>query len=72
MDISEAIKSSLPVFHEYRTTSDLEIIGLVLPKIGISRELAWQIIDFVPLAFGRVFMTGTYYGFSEEYERRSY
>ncbi|HEV7645464.1 MAG TPA: hypothetical protein VGO50_16095 [Pyrinomonadaceae bacterium] len=72
MEISEAIKSALNVFREYKTTPDLETIGLVLPKTGMSREMAWHIIDFMPLAFGRAFMKDACRGFSDEYERCSY
>jgi hypothetical protein len=54
MNLSEAIKKAVTLYAESKySEEDLE---LALKEMGISASLAHKIIEFVPLAFGRVFL----------------
>lgn len=68
--ILEALKSAIPVFADNPET-DLYELEAPLTKAGIDHSLSKRIIEFMPLAFGRVHMEAKGLKFDEHYIRRN-
>ena len=68
MKIVEAIKIALPVFAEHKN-SDWEVLETALIGAGIEPSLTAKLLEFMPLAFGRVFLDGMGIKFAENYTR---
>ena len=68
MEIVEAIKIALPVFAEHKN-SDWEVLENALINAGISPFLTKKLLEFMPLAFGRVFLDGMGIQFDDYYVR---
>jgi len=68
MNITKAIKIALPTFVKYREEGE-ETIRKALIKAGIPEELSCQLVEFLPIAFGRVFLKNMPVDLSDEYIR---
>jgi uncharacterized membrane protein len=68
MEIIEALKLALPVFHEHKD-STWKTLGDALKEAGIPTNLSNRLLEFMPLAFGRVFVDGMGIEFGEYYIR---
>lgn len=54
-DYLPAVESSIPIFLKHQNADEEEILNDLINE-GITEETALLIIEFVPLAFGRVFL----------------
>jgi hypothetical protein len=70
MEILEAIQIALPVFVEHKD-SDIDLLGQALEDAGVSSVLTTKLLEFMPLAFGRVFMDGMGIRFEDYYLRHN-
>jgi hypothetical protein len=61
----QIIESSLSVFQEFPQATDRVIVEKLISK-NISRQDAWRIVCFVPLAFNRTLMHSSGVAFSDE------
>ncbi len=68
MEILEAIKLALPVFHEHKD-STWKTLGEALNEAGIPASLSNRLLEFMPLAFSRAFVDGLGIEFGEYYIR---
>jgi hypothetical protein len=68
MDIEEAIKKAVTIFAEHRD-SGWEVLVEAVENSDIPTLLAGRLLEFMPLAFGRVFMKDLGIAFREEYVR---
>jgi hypothetical protein len=68
MKIVEAIKIALPVFAEHKD-SDWEVLETALISAGVPASLTGKLLEFMPLAFGRVFLDGLGIKFEDYYVR---
>lgn len=68
MQVIEAVKIALPVFAAYKD-SDWEVLGQALKNANIPHSLADKLLEFMPLAFGRVFLEGMNIQFETFYLR---
>lgn len=68
MEIIEAIKIALPVFAEHQN-SDWEVLEQAFANTDIPHSLTIKLLEFMPLAFGRVLLDGMGIQFSESYIR---
>ncbi|MGI8554790.1 MAG: DUF6585 family protein [Pyrinomonadaceae bacterium] len=68
MEVIETIKIALPVFAQHKS-SDWEVLGQSLERAGIASALADKLLEFMPLAFGRVFLDGTGIRFADHFIR---
>ncbi|MGB3206866.1 MAG: hypothetical protein WBB28_17930 [Crinalium sp.] len=63
--IKQIIESSLSVFQEFPQVNNKVIVEKLISQ-GISRQDAWRIVCFVPLAFNRILMHSSGVAFSNE------
>jgi hypothetical protein len=68
MDISEAIEKALVVFANHENSND-EDLEKALEKMGIPLSLAYKLSEFMPLAFGRIFMKDLGVAFQQDFVR---
>lgn len=70
MELPEAIKTAFAVFAEHQHSDD-ESLQQALVNAGISPGLATKLLEFMPLAFGRVFLDGMGIKFEDYYLRQN-
>jgi hypothetical protein len=68
MEAKEAIEAALPVFEKHKNSED-DVVEQALKSAGIPSQTAVRLVEFMPLAFGRVFMDGMGITFEENYIR---
>ena len=68
MNTKTALERALPILVEHAGI-DLDILRLYLIRAGLSRLQTTDVVEFVPLAFGRALMDGMGVQFDDEYVR---
>jgi hypothetical protein len=68
MEIRAAVQLAVPVFHTHKN-STWKTLGEALQEADISPAIANRLLEFMPLAFARVFLDGLGIEFSDYYIR---
>jgi hypothetical protein len=68
MEILAAVELAVPVFHAHKN-STWKTLGDALQEAGIPKAISNRLLEFMPLAFARVFLDGLGIEFGEYYIR---
>jgi hypothetical protein len=68
MEILVAVQMAVPVFHAHKN-STWKTLGDALQEAGIPKAISNRLLEFMPLAFARVFLDGLGIEFGEYYIR---
>lgn len=68
MDILAAVQLAVPVFHAHKN-STWKTLGDALQEAGIPAVISNRLLEFMPLAFARVFLDGLGIEFGDYYIR---
>lgn len=67
MNTSETINKALPIFLQYRSLEDEDLLEVFIKK-GFAPSIARKIIVFMPMAFGRIIIKDLRVETSDEFE----
>jgi hypothetical protein len=68
MSLADSIRQALPFFVDH-AASDTRALRLALQQAGHPVEFAAELVEFMPLAFGRLLLEGTGVQLSDVYSR---
>ena len=68
MEILAAVELAVPVFHAHKN-STWKTLGEALQEAGIPKTISNRLLEFMPLAFARVFLDGLGIEFGDYYVR---